>query len=42
MFTPATLKPADPKIQWLRVDLYIYFAPGDVFFDNVTLKKLDL
>jgi TolB-like protein len=40
-FTPSTLKPTDPKIQWLRVDLYIYFTPGDVFFDDITVKKLD-
>jgi hypothetical protein len=40
-FTPVALKPTDPNIQWLRVDLYIYLAPGDVFFDDVTLKKLD-
>jgi len=40
-FTPSTLKPTDPKIQWLRVDLYIYLAPGDVFFDDITVKKLD-
>ena len=40
-FTPSTLKPTDPKIQWMRVDLYIYLTPGDVFFDDVTVKKLD-
>ena len=40
-FTPGTLKPTDPKIQWLRVDLYIYLSPGDVYFDDVTVKKLD-
>jgi len=40
-FTPSTLKPADPKIQWIRVDLYIYLAPGDVYFDDITVKKLD-
>ncbi len=39
--TPGTLKPTDPKIQWLRVDLYIYLTPGDVFFDDITVKKLD-
>jgi hypothetical protein len=40
-FTPSTLKPTDPKIQWMRVDLYIYLTPGDVFFDDITVKKLD-
>jgi hypothetical protein len=40
-FTPGTVKPTDPKIQWIRVDLYIYLHPGDVYFDDVTVKKLD-
>jgi hypothetical protein len=28
------------KIEWLRVDLYIYLTPGDVFFDDVVVKKI--
>jgi len=40
-FTPPPSKTTDPKIQWLRVDLYIYLAPGDVFFDDITVKKID-
>jgi TolB-like protein len=40
-FTPGALKPTDPKIQWLRVDLFIYLHPGDVCFDDITIKKLD-
>lgn len=40
-FTPSTVKPTDPKIQWVRLDLYVYLHPGDVFFDDVTLKKID-
>jgi hypothetical protein len=39
-FTPVSLKPTDPKVQWLRVDLYIYLSPGDVFFDDVVVKKI--
>lgn len=39
-FTPGTLKPTDPPIQWLRVDLYVYLTPGDIYFDDVTVKKL--
>lgn len=39
-FTPSTVKATDPKIQWMRVDLYIYLHAGDVFFDDVTMKKI--
>lgn len=39
-FTPEPLKATYPKIQWLRIDLYIYLSPGDVFFDDVSLKKI--
>jgi hypothetical protein len=40
-FTPNSLKPTDPKIQWMRVDLYVYLKPGIIFFDDITMKKLD-
>ncbi len=40
-FTPSTAKATDPKIEWLRVDLFVYLKPGDVFFDDVVVKKLD-
>jgi hypothetical protein len=40
-FTPSSLKSSDPRIEWIRVDLYIYLHPGDVYFDDVTIKKLD-
>ena len=41
-FTPKALeKYADKKIQWVRVDLYIYLQPGDVFFDQVQIKKIE-
>jgi hypothetical protein len=40
-FTPDTLKPTDPPIQWMRLDLYVYLTPGDIFFDDVVLKQLD-
>jgi hypothetical protein len=40
-FTPGTLKATDPKIQWIRVDLYVYLQSGDIFFDDIVLKKLD-
>jgi|GEM_PF-1519092 len=33
-------KAAGMKIEWLRVDLYIYLSPGDVFFDDVIVKKI--
>jgi hypothetical protein len=39
-FTPSTVKSTDPRIHWLRVDLYIYLTPGDVYFDNITVKEL--
>lgn len=39
--TPSPLKPTYPKIQWMRLDLYIYLTPGDIFFDDVTFKKID-
>jgi hypothetical protein len=39
-FTPSTLNPTDPPIQWLKVDLYIYLHAGDAFFDDVTVKKI--
>lgn len=40
-FTPQALaKFKDRKIAWVRVDLYIYLKPGDVFFDQVVVKKL--
>ncbi len=38
---PNKLKPEDTlKIQWIRLDLYIYLKAGDVFFDDITLKKI--
>jgi hypothetical protein len=40
-FTPSTVKASDPKIQWMRLDLYVYLHPGDVFFDDVTLKEIE-
>jgi hypothetical protein len=40
-FTPNSLKPTDPKIQWMRVDLYVYLHPGVIFFDDVVMKKLE-
>ena len=39
--TPSPLKPTYPKIEWMRLDLYIYLTPGIIFFDDVTLKKID-
>ncbi|HUO08833.1 MAG TPA: hypothetical protein VM008_11070 [Phycisphaerae bacterium] len=39
--TPSPLKPTYPKIEWMRLDLYVYLTPGDIFFDDVTLKKMD-
>ena len=39
-FTPNSLKPTDPKIEWMRLDLYVYLTPGDIFFDDVVLKQL--
>jgi hypothetical protein len=40
-FTPSSLKPTDPKIEWMRVDLYVYLHPGVIFFDDIVMKKLD-
>jgi hypothetical protein len=40
-FTPSSLKPTDPKIEWIRIDLYAYLHPGDIFFDDIVVKKLD-
>ncbi|MCL2647682.1 MAG: hypothetical protein FWD61_11850 [Phycisphaerales bacterium] len=40
-FTPSSLKPADPKIEWIRVNLYTYNHEGDIFFDDIVVKKLD-
>ena len=40
-FTPSVKTDKDPPVQWLRVDLYIYLSPGDVFFDHVTVKKIE-
>jgi hypothetical protein len=40
-FTPSSLKPTDPKIEWMRVDLYVYLHPGTIFFDDIVMKKLD-
>jgi len=40
-FTPSTLKPTDPKIEWIRVDFLAYLHPGNVFIDDVSVKKLD-
>jgi hypothetical protein len=40
-FTPSSLKATDPKIEWMRLDLYVYLTPGDIFFDDVVLKQLD-
>jgi hypothetical protein len=39
--TPSPLKATYPQIEWMRLDLYIYLTPGDIFFDDVTLKKID-
>ena len=39
-FAPSRLKATEPKIQWLRVDLYVYLVPGDIFFDNIVVKKI--
>lgn len=40
-FTPESEKNHDyPKVQWLRVDLFIYLHPGDVQFDDVVVKKI--
>jgi hypothetical protein len=44
-FTPSAaenkLNPEDRlKIEWMRLDLYVYLGAGDVFFDDVTLKKI--
>jgi len=39
--TPNKLKPNDTlTVQWLRIKLYIYLHPGDVYFDDITLKKI--
>jgi len=40
-FTPSSLKPTDPKIEWIRVNLYVYATEGDIFFDDIVVKKLD-
>jgi len=40
-FTPSSLKPTDPKIEWIRVNLYVYLGAGDIFFDDIIVKKLD-
>ena len=39
-FTPTTTKDTDPPIRWLRIDLYVYLTAGDVYFDDVVLKKV--
>ena len=48
-FTPSVVTPdkgdggskaVGMKIEWLRVDLYIYLQPGDVFFDDIVVKKI--
>jgi len=39
-FTPESLKPTDPRVEWIRVDLFIYLHPGDVSFDDVVVKKI--
>jgi hypothetical protein len=39
-FTPSTVKASDPKIEWLRVDLYVYLKPGDIWFGDVVVKKV--
>lgn len=39
-FTPEALAKYDVKIQWLRVDLYVYLTAGDVFFDDVSVKNI--
>ncbi len=39
-FNPGSLKPTDPPIQWVRVDLFIYLHPGKVSFDDVVVKKI--
>jgi len=44
-FTPSAqtnkLKPEDTlKVQWVRLNLYVYLGAGDVFFDDITLKKI--
>lgn len=40
-FTPSVLKGVDAKIEWVRVDLYVYEAAGVIYFDDVSLKKVD-
>jgi hypothetical protein len=40
-FTPSTFKSTDPQIQWLRIDLYVYLHEGDIYFDDIVLKKID-
>jgi len=40
-FTPSSLKAGDPKIEWMRVDLYVYLTAGVIYFDDVVMKKLD-
>lgn len=39
-FNPGSLKPTDPKIEWIRVDLYAYLHAGDASFDDVVVKKI--
>ena len=38
-FTPSSTKKNLP-IAWMRVDFYVYLSPGDVFVDNVVVKKI--
>ncbi|HVT80267.1 MAG TPA: hypothetical protein VHM90_06375 [Phycisphaerae bacterium] len=40
-FTPSTLKPTDPKIEWIKVDFLAYLRAGNVFIDDVSIKKID-
>ena len=39
-FTPTTLKGVKHKIQWLRIDFYVYLNKGEAFFRDVKLKDI--
>ena len=38
-FTPSSDK-KDLPIRWMRVDFFVYLSAGDVFLDNVVVKKI--
>ncbi len=38
-FTPST-EGKKHKIQWMRIDFYIYVQPGEVFFRHIQLKNI--